>query len=517
MDYTKTVWENLPATTTAINAAKLNNIENGVDQAHIDLLGKANTVHTHDIDTDLPEATAVGRSVLRATDAATARTAIGAAATGAAPTAHTHDIDTDLPETTAVGRSVMRAADALAARNAIGAAATSGVVSGGQSGPLTVASYWASQAVKDGCDYACAAATDNQVEINQALIAASRGAHGSWVGDGYGGTGRIAVELVGPTFVVGNTSASGGSIKMPPNTTLKGQGMGTLIVPATSSSSRAAIELLDTACLRVEVKDLTIADITYTGGAPQDFIGHGIAFYMMVATQVDMATGGGADTYNLIENVTVIRAGGKGIYCYNTGTVSPETSYPREMRVINCVAYNCAQEGIYVMGSDCQITGCRSTGGGAYARFRVSGGNGRLGDCKAYTSGGDGFSLSSGRISVVACDAQDCAGDGFDITGDDVIMAGCQAESNGVGFRISANGMFDGLSAVYRSNGVYPQNVGIILVGTPKLYLTGRVAIPSTGTAHVSGAISTASFARVVRDGAGSNGQPQDVYSMPAA
>jgi len=99
--------------------------------------------HTHTA-ANISDSTTVGRSVLTATDAAAARTAIGAgtgssnlvlgttAGTAAAgndarlsdartPTAHTHTA-ANISDSTTVGRSVLTAADATAARTAISAA-----------------------------------------------------------------------------------------------------------------------------------------------------------------------------------------------------------------------------------------------------------------------------------------------------------------------------------------------------------------------------------------------------------
>ncbi|QLF83533.1 minor tail protein [Gordonia phage RedWattleHog] len=117
----------------------------------------APTAHTH-VASEVSDSTAVGRSVLTATDAAAARSAIGAG-TGSSnlalgttsttakagdyvptwseitskpstftPSSHTH-LAADISNSTAVGRSLMTAADAAAARTAIGAG-TSNLVLG---------------------------------------------------------------------------------------------------------------------------------------------------------------------------------------------------------------------------------------------------------------------------------------------------------------------------------------------------------------------------------------------------
>ena len=72
---------------------------------------------------NITDATAVGRNVLKATDAAAARSAIGAAAVGEGggiPDEHEHTVE-QITNATTVGRNVLKATDAAAARTAIGA------------------------------------------------------------------------------------------------------------------------------------------------------------------------------------------------------------------------------------------------------------------------------------------------------------------------------------------------------------------------------------------------------------
>ncbi len=99
--------------------------------AWADITGKPTTfppaVHTHAA-ADISDATTVGRNVLKAVDAAAARTAIGASSlaigttgTTAAAGNHTHTA-ANITDSTTVGRAVMTAATAAAARTAIGAA-----------------------------------------------------------------------------------------------------------------------------------------------------------------------------------------------------------------------------------------------------------------------------------------------------------------------------------------------------------------------------------------------------------
>lgn len=92
------------------------------------LNGKANTTHTH-VAADITNSTATGRSVLTATDAAAARTAIGAGTsslalgtTGTTAKAGNYQpTAANISDATTTGRSVLTATDATAARTAIGA------------------------------------------------------------------------------------------------------------------------------------------------------------------------------------------------------------------------------------------------------------------------------------------------------------------------------------------------------------------------------------------------------------
>lgn len=86
-------------------------------------VGAAAASHTHAA-TGISDSTATGRSLITATNAAAALSAIGGQAAGSyAAATHTHAA-TGISDSTTVGRAVMTAADALAARTAIGAQAS---------------------------------------------------------------------------------------------------------------------------------------------------------------------------------------------------------------------------------------------------------------------------------------------------------------------------------------------------------------------------------------------------------
>lgn len=88
---------------------------------------------------DITDATTVGRNVLTASDGAAARAAIGAGTSslavgttaGTAKAGNYQPTVDDVSDATAVGRSVLKAADAAAARTAIGAGTSSVVIGTG--------------------------------------------------------------------------------------------------------------------------------------------------------------------------------------------------------------------------------------------------------------------------------------------------------------------------------------------------------------------------------------------------
>ncbi|MGJ5667811.1 hypothetical protein QLG13_08070 [Rhodococcus aetherivorans] len=113
------------------------NANAGIAQSKIanlvdDLAGKAPTLHTHTA-INITDASTVGRSVLTAVDAAAARSAIGAGTSDLAlgTTASTAKagnyapVAADISDATTVGRNVLKATDAAAARTAIGAGTSS--------------------------------------------------------------------------------------------------------------------------------------------------------------------------------------------------------------------------------------------------------------------------------------------------------------------------------------------------------------------------------------------------------
>jgi hypothetical protein len=374
---------------------------------------------------------------------------------------------------------------------------TGGIAGGAAKQYLTVGSNELPPEAKAACDYQCDG-VDDQVQINAALARASRSL------DGFGGEGYIGVALVGPRFYVANNNTT--AITMYPSTHLTGTGPGTIITPMWSTAvDRGCIELLNDATAHVHVSNLTIG----RHNAVQSN-GHGIKFIQSGdADNYEFKTG--SDPYIHITRVNALMMSGSGFYI--TGLAGGA----RETQISHCLAWTCAERGFFIDSSDCQISDCRATGGGNFARFEIAGGNTKIANCKAYFSGNrvgdgttaDGFWLSSSRISITACDAQDCGRYGFNFTGSDVTASALVADSNsnktanGGGFFIAAKGMYSGLNSYNRpQTPAFPQNKAFILSGNPQVYLTGRAGLANTtGGVSLTGTAANESYVRIVQDG----------------
>jgi len=373
-----------------------------------------------------------------------------------------------------------------------------------RTGRLTVASSELPADVRDQCDYACDG-TDDQVQINAALLRASRPS------DGFGGEGYVGVELVGPTFDVGH---NGAAITMYPSTQLWGNGIGTLVRPNYATNlDKGVVELINSATANVRLSHFTIGRHNAVA-----FNGHGVKF-IGTGSGSTYEIKSGSDQNVWVEAVNVMFAGRKGIYLGGT------SGGVRGSQIYNCRAWSSSEEGIYVDGaSDVHVSQCIANGGGDYPRFHIGGGNSKVADCKAFYSGNrggsvgangqegalaDGFNITSSRIEIQNCAAQDNGRWGFRFSGSDVLAGNLAADSNqrasgastGGGYEVATDGVFEALHAYDRGQTASsPQVRGIVFSGTRQVYLTGRVKVPS-GSSHVVGSPASNSYMRVVRDG----------------
>ena len=211
--------------------------------------------------------TPIGKALLDAADAASARTVIGAGTSSlvigttstTAKAGNYQPASTNISDSTAVGRSLITAASAAAARTAIGAG-------GGRSSTITIAAANSSAAGKAGADYVCLGDGNDHNVINTAIGTLSQ----------YAG-GRI--ELLEGVY------RCSGAIQVDnPYVTIQGQGpaFNTIIATATTGTLNryAAIQIgvtkVVTGCT---VRDLAINSSRTVNGVNQivSGSGHGIA------------------------------------------------------------------------------------------------------------------------------------------------------------------------------------------------------------------------------------------------
>jgi hypothetical protein len=151
---------------------------------------------------DITDATAIGQSVVKATDAAAARTAIGAGTSDltvgtTSTTAKAGDYQptaADISDATTVGRNVLKAADATAARTAIGAG-TSSLALGTTASTAKAGNYQPTAAnISD-------ATTTGRSVLTASSQAAARTAIGA-------GTSSLALGTTASTAAAGNHTHS---------------------------------------------------------------------------------------------------------------------------------------------------------------------------------------------------------------------------------------------------------------------------------------------------------------------
>lgn len=375
-------------------------------------------------------------------------------------------------------------------------------------GIIRVASSQAPQDVKDQALYVCDG-TNDQVEINQALLSASRAS------DGFGGIGAGCVELVGGDFFTSHDDTT--TITMYPATWLRGSGPGVMLQPrwVTQNPGRGAIELLNVQTAHVRVSDMTIGRPDATAAN-----GDGIRFTNnATATTYDNNTGG--DPFIILDNLMVLKMRGKSYYVTGTGGGA------RETQISNCHGFDGTGVVFHIDSSDCKLTGCTAQPGSGGPGFQISGGNAKLANCKSYYAevNLDGFLVSSSRAELLGCAAQDNGRWGFNITSQDATITGCVADSNqrldtagnvGGGFLLGGARMaIENLHCFDRAQSTERQVRGVVFSGTPHVSITGYVSVPTAGSVtqitpvHITGSPHANSTGWLCKDTGGTPGTTQ--------
>lgn len=347
----------------------------------------------------------------------------------AIPTAST------LSGATSVGKAVMTATDAAAARSAIGAAAT-GSGGSGASYPGATAYVYASSFPYPGtagayvfvCD-----GTNDEVEINNAITAVA-------------GNGGGKVQLVGTGFNIS------GSILMKTGIWLNGGGLG-CIIKAASGFGAGMIQLFDNTVHATKLSDLTLdgnsqavtAGVYYslTGGqvftsSPSTNPDPGNIIDSLYITQVGTSTvaghgmriAGPNNRAGKYANIRILGASGCGVWV--DGAVDSHYSN---------IEIGSSGSG----GPAYSITATAPVGHGF---FVSQGDNNMFVNCKAWYSRGAGFYNRGSRNGYVNCQAQDNYSYGFQGYYGKASYVGCQADSNGQA--LGANGL--GTSGFYISS-----------------------------------------------------------------
>ncbi len=180
------------------------------------------------------------------------------------------------------------------------------------------------------------------------------------------------------------------------------------------------------------------------------------------------------DAHHSLRDVFIVGPAGAGVFL---------TNGVREARFTNVVVRDPrGGHGFHVEGTDNFFDVCTvATSRTPHHGFYVHASNNRFVGCKAFYCGqtgqaSDGWFVDRGRNTFVGCEAQDCGRWGFNFSGSvEVTTAvGLLADSNAAGGIVVDNTSGNvralslaGFTTFSRTNGRYPQPVGIRFVGSP--------------------------------------------------
>lgn len=317
----------------------------------------------------------------------------------------------------------------------------------GASGAVLVASNDAPQAVKDIADYVCDGTAD-QVEINSAI------------GDATGEGGRGKVQLTGGRFFIA------APILMQTGVWLGGMGpiseLRAINITATDGSGPdpAIIKVQDINTHLTYVSDLWVNGNASAGGA-----GHGI--YYVSASSGDNHSSYPDTNPDPDHNI-------RNLYVSNMGNASSRNGIFMDTDLRGTIIENCQIRSVGGYGinfnasADSHIIGVHM-GTIGISGYRISGGNIKLTNCKAFYCDSWGFEINSGRGSLTSCESQDNA-NGFlfsnsNITASALTADTCQTTA------VEVNGSFislTGLAVFNRGGGRYPTTTnGVVFTSSP--------------------------------------------------
>ena len=325
---------------------------------------------------------------------------------------------------------------------------------------------------------------NDQVNIQRAINHVSDLTGAEFEKNKKGGT----VYLPAGTYLVGN-------IRLRRNITLIGEGMGT-IVKQIDGSKYAVIGNRGAKEYPIAIKNLRIQGTKNPGGTGENARG----IYLNSTPEYGGFTV--PDGQHIIDQVWIEHTHSDGIYIKDgcRGTL-----------IKDCwVSSSETASGIWVDGSDSTVVNTISRGhktildeGTGGTGFKMTSGNARLLNCKAFFCRGGGFYISGSRANLSTCEAQDNWFDGFRVTGSNSIITGCLGDSNqNAGFHIDPMGGFIGGICM----------TGFNAFGRPEVQEAKDWVGQGTGLRISQGFLNDSYFAGIVRN---NNDEQLDLVATP--
>ena len=264
-------------------------------------------------------------------------------------------------------------------------------------------------------------------------------------------------------------------IRLRRNVTLLGEGMGTIIVQADGTNT-AVIAPLNEKEYPVSVSDLRIRGTRNPGGDGRNARG------ILLNTLPEYGGFTVPDGQHIINRVWVERSHAENILIADScrGTL-----------VSDCwLSSSKTSAGLIVDGSDSTVSNTISRSH-ASDGFRITSGNARLQNCKAFFCRGNGFLIAGSRSNLSVCEAQDNWVNGFHILSSNSIASGCLADSNQIaGFNVDPRGGYIGGVCL----------TGFMALGRPQVQSGKPWVGQATGVLLNNGNIQDSLFAGISRE-----------------